>query len=368
MPDKAQPLLLLVMAYMIFCCQFVSAAVIDDLYDAKIAVANQSEKLQQQGFALALKQVLVKVRGNDDILNDQQIKRAITRATRLVRSYQYDQLDSQLYLVVNFDPQRVETVIRNAGFPIWDKRRPDSLVWLAIDNGHTRETANQLQYPDIYAQFKEDAARRGIALIFPLWDLDDIQALDIYDIWGGFSNQINQASERYSVQSVLSARMYLASDNSSEIEPPNTFANQKTELWLADWTMLENGTLLSGQVEGESQLVVSTKLVDTLANQLSLKYAIDLAQIELSQNRINIVINNVNSLVYYTQVLALLENLSVVNSATLISQQGERSIFELTLLGDVDDLNNALNLDNKIRPIVDDFGQPIGNLEFFWVK
>jgi hypothetical protein len=38
------------------------------------------------------------------------------------------------------------------------------------------------------------------------------------------------------------------------------------------------------------------------------------------------------------------------------------------LLGDVDDLSNALGLDSKIRPVVDDFGQPIVGLEFFWVK
>mgnify|MGYP002811202347 FL=1 len=60
--------------------------------------------------------------------------------------------------------------------------------------------------------------------------------------------------------------------------------------------------------------------------------------------------------------------MSVVNHATLIMQQGPRATFELDLLGDVDDLSNALSLDNKIRPVVDDFGQPIAGLEFFWVK
>ena len=60
--------------------------------------------------------------------------------------------------------------------------------------------------------------------------------------------------------------------------------------------------------------------------------------------------------------------MSVVNGATLIKQQGLRATFELDLLGDVEDLSNALSLDSKIRPVVDDFGQPIPGLEFFWVK
>jgi hypothetical protein len=60
--------------------------------------------------------------------------------------------------------------------------------------------------------------------------------------------------------------------------------------------------------------------------------------------------------------------MSVVNDATLIKQQGPRATFELELLGDIKDLTNALNLDNKIKPVVDSFGQPISGLEFFWLK
>ena len=60
--------------------------------------------------------------------------------------------------------------------------------------------------------------------------------------------------------------------------------------------------------------------------------------------------------------------MSVVNHATLIMQQGPRAAFELDLVGDVDDLSNALSLDNKIRPVVDDFDQTIAGLECFGVK
>jgi hypothetical protein len=99
-----------------------------------------------------------------------------------------------------------------------------------------------------------------------------------------------------------------------------------------------------------------------------LKYAIDLAQIDRADTKVQIVVNNIDTLKYYSFALSFLENMSVVNGATLIKQQGTRATFELDLLGDVDDLTNALNLDNKIRPVVDDFGQPILGLEFFWVK
>jgi hypothetical protein len=132
--------------------------------------------------------------------------------------------------------------------------------------------------------------------------------------------------------------------------------------------MIEGGGLLAGQVQGDSLLMMAEHLIDALADQLSLKYAIDLAQIDRADTRVQIVVNNIDSITYYSQALNMLENMSVVNDATLIKQQGSRATFELNLLGDVDDLSNALSLDNKIRPVVDDFGQPIAGLEFLWVK
>jgi hypothetical protein len=371
MPIKTNLVLLLFLFVWLISWQNVNAAVIEDLYDAKIAVHDQSQHTQNNAFSLALKQVLIKVSGNSDLLTNPKIKNAVTKATRFVRSYSYDKQGSQLYLVISFDPQRVENVIRSAGFAVWDKRRPDSLIWLAIKSSEdsARQFAMPSEYSEIYQQLSVRAAQRGITLLFPLWDLDDMQTLGVYDVWGGFSAQISQASERYAVPSVLSARIYLNGKQSSNVAQGSAQANTKsTALWSADWTMIEGGGLLAGQVQGDSPLFIAEGLIDALADQLSLKYAIDLAQIDRADTKVHIVVNNIDSLTYYSQALGSLENMSIVNGATLIKQQGSRATFELELLGDVEDLTNALSLDSKIRPVVDDFGQPIPGLEFFWVK
>ena len=198
MPIKIKPALFVFLLLWFVSLQSTKAAVVNDLYDAKIAVDDQSQQTQTNAFRLAFKQVLIKVRGNDDLLSDQKIKNVMTKATRFVRSYSYDVEDSQLYLVISFDPQRLENIIRDAGFPVWDKRRPDSIIWLAIQPSDvsSRQIARQIDYPQIYKQLSLGAAQRGINLLFPVWDLDDIQNLGVYDIWGSFSTQINRASER----------------------------------------------------------------------------------------------------------------------------------------------------------------------------
>jgi hypothetical protein len=371
MPIKLNPLLTVLLFVWLISWQSVKAGVIDDLYEAKIAVDNQSQQTQNSAFGLAFRQVLIKVRGNNDLLTDQKIKSAMVNATRFVRSYSYDRQGTQLYLAISFDPQRVENIIRGAGFPVWDKRRPDSIIWLAIQPSvdSARQIVMPTEFSELYQQLNKRAAQRGIILMVPLWDLADIQSLGVYDIWGGFSTQISQASYRYAVPSVLSARIYLTGSQFSDDAFKSRDANVEiSSLWTADWTMIEGGGLLAGQVQGDNLLIIAENLVNALADQLSLKYAIDFSQIERADNKVQVVVNNINSLTYYIQALNALENLSVVNHATLIMQQGPRATFELDLLGDVDDLSNALSLDNKIRPVVDDFGQPIAGLEFFWVK
>ena len=371
MPIKINPVLSALLLVWLISWQSINAAVIDDLYDAKIAVNDQSQRTQNSAFSLALKQVFIKVRGNNDLLADQKIKSAMGNATRFVRSYSYDQQGAQLYLAISFDPQRIENIIRDAGFPVWDKRRPESIIWLAIktSDSSARQIVMPTDFSELYQQLAERAAQRGIILMVPLWDLTDIQSLGVYDIWGGFSTQISQASYRYAVTSVLSARIYLTGGQFSDVALNNTKSNEKVSTrWSADWTMIEGGELLAGQVQGDNPLMIAENLVDALAEQLSLKYAIDFAQADRADTKIQIVLNNINSLTYYNQALNALENLSVVNNATLIKQQGPRATFELNLLGDVNDLSNALSLDTKIRPVVDDFGQPVVGLEFFWVK
>jgi hypothetical protein len=376
MPIKINFMLSVLLLVWLVSLQGVKADVVHDLYDANIAMDDQSQRNQNKAFSLALEQVLIKIRGNHDLLTHPKIKNAITKPTRFVRSYSYDIQGSQLYLVISFDPQRVEDIIRSAGFPVWDKRRPDSLIWLAIESrdDSARKIATPTEYSDIYQQLSDRAAKRGITLSFPLWDLGDVQSLGVYDVWGGFSTQISQASERYAVPSILSARIYFIDNElydvgQSDVGQSGIMTNAKPAgQWSADWTMIEGGGLLAGQVQGANPLIVAEGLIDALADQLSMKYAIDLSQIDQADTKAQIVVNNINSLIYYSQALTFLENMSVVNSATLIKLQGPRATFELDLLGDVGDLTNAFGLDNKISPVVDDFGQPVMGLEFFWVK
>jgi hypothetical protein len=366
MPMNIYPALrLFFIAWAICWSQWISAAIITDLFKAKIEISDQSDKNQNKAFSRGLEKVLVKVRGKEDLLSNATVKQALFNASRLIRSYRYEIEGSQLFLVIEFDENSVQSLIRKAGFAVWGKRRPDTLVWLVMDgdNALNKQILTIDSQPDLYTKMALIASSRGIRLVAPIWDLDDRQALSLYDIWGGFSRQINDASERYGVQSILSARIYKTPQDS---KTPRAVI-RKT-LWSADWTLFDNGRFGSGKIQGVDPLTIASQLTDLLADSLSQTYAIDLQGLSPSDSISQVIINNVFTLTDYVQVLAFLNSLSVVDSAQLISQQGPRAIFELRLVGDAEDLINAFSLDKKMQPVIDDFGQSIPEQGFLWVK
>ena len=334
------------------------AAVIDDLYDAKIEVLDQSQVNYKKALRQALQQVLVKVSGSRALLDSELIKQNLAQAGGFLRSYRYETVDDRLYLFVNFAPQRIEKTIRVAGFPVWDKRRPDSIIWLAVEEPGSKQKKILSRETDLalFAGIKLSASERGITIIEPLWDLNDRQQLGLYDVWGGFSQQIKQASQRYDVDAVLSARLFQgkAEDNEGAVN------------WLADWSLSHNGEHKSGQVSGPEQGFLLSSLVELLADKLAAEYAIDLSERDPNEAKTEISIMNVASLERYVEVSKFLNSLSVVANAVLVVQDGDKATFELSLLGEQEDLVKALKLDDKIMPVDNKLAQSSQELAFIW--
>jgi hypothetical protein len=349
------------MACLIVISYTASGAIINDLYEARIEVADQSQDIRENAIQQAFRQVLVKVSGQSNIFSKQQVSTKISEAIRFMYAYSYEMEDQQLFVRVNFDPQRVEKMLRSDGIPIWDKRRPDTLIWLASEDvgSGERRIVKGVKYRDLLGLTELSAAARGIKLIYPLWDLDDFKQLSLYDLWGGFTQQISQASERYDTEIVFSARLYRENDSSSGTDAASSS-------WIADWIMIDSGSVVSGKETAAQQDMLVQLLIDILADNLAAKYSIDLTQLDPTAVNPQIKITNLNSLVKYVQVLKFLNSLSVVANASLVEQKGTEAIFQLSLLGEIDDLTNALALDNKIQPVLNEYGQAEQGLEFIW--
>lgn len=364
-----------------------------DLFAARIDVESQSSRAQSEAARQAMRQVLVKVSGSDDILKDDTIRQQIRSAANYLRGYKFEVEQGKTRYVAEFSEQAILRLVRTNGFPVWDSRRPDTLVWLAheLPGSLERELLSEASVTDIKAVLETNAQARGVPLDYPLLDLEDVQSLGVFDVWGGFTETVREASQRYGTDLVVAARIYLRAPGQ---EPPEAsgdaampdleddgyqridFAQQAREIergriemlreptWFLDWQILQGDQVVRGQFSDKSRDTLLSRLVNHIADTLAQEYAV-VGQLG-AENRLELTINNVKSLDDYVNVHTFLRSVSSVANVVLVSQQASQARFSLELLGSREDFLNTLRLDDKMTPRLDEFGREVAELEFEW--
>ncbi|QJR79380.1 DUF2066 domain-containing protein [Alteromonas pelagimontana] len=395
-------------------CQPAFASSVIEANVARVKVENQSQATQNKAVKSALGAVFVKTSGSNEVLNNSAVKSALRSATQYLRSYRFEDNGSSLIYIAEFDRQAVVSLLREQQLPVWGNRRPDTIFWLAIEDEHgNRQIIDEANSNGVRRAVQDTAKRRGIPLNFPLMDLDDNNAISIYDIWGRFASTLTQASKRYGVDYVIGARVYTATadkvadslseesreartaralenadqflqdftqksvpaaaDSSAENAPEinqqelHSIATQSGEGEFAlDWVVITGERVQFGTIYGDDPQVLSTQFIDVYADFLATQFAITPGTEKGATTRLTISVANLNSLAKYVHAQRYLNNLSVVGNAILSEQKNSVASFEVSLLGSVDDFRNSLSLDSRLQPVRDAFGQPVEGLNFYW--
>lgn len=119
-----------------------------ELYQAKPIVTGTGEKNRKLGFALAFKDVLVKVSGDPRLLNDPRVDLLSTDAGSLVAEFKYrDRMegipihdeqgshDRPHDLTTLFVPEKIDAVLASLGSRPWPDPRPTVTLLLGVRNG-----------------------------------------------------------------------------------------------------------------------------------------------------------------------------------------------------------------------------------------
>ena len=417
---------LLLLGLVIFNIAQASSTV--ELTTGKVAVDNKSSRALSKGTRQALQQLLVKITGQQDINDYQAVAELHRNANRYLRAYRFTEEQEQLYLLAEFDRELIENFLVQQRMPIWGSRRPDALLWLAVeDQQGQRKIIDDGNQQALAKQVRSLANSRGTPLALPLMDLDDALNISSHDVWGLFPTQLVNAAKRYNVDYVLAARLYPNRTReivykqperpvSQQFKPepfsmPALKVNEFGEVYLPlpaerdaiamSWlekesesgpvfTQEEFSTLAARAKKGRFSLdylylaanqgaykVTHATLIGddpaTLLNQFIHDYANFLGQNfailpgeDDADHTIEISVGNLSSLAAVVAVQNYLQNLSVTDNVMLIEQQGMVSTFHLDLLGTEQDLRSVLTLDSQLQPLTDAFGQPLQGMHYFW--
>lgn len=341
----------------------VSAVEMTRLYETTVVIADQSIDARETAHEQALREIFIRASGNVDVVKNPAIKKAVNDASRYVVRYQYLFQNNQQKLLIEFDQQKINQLLRNNELNIWGTRRPQLLMWMAVQEGQQRLLLGESTTPQRITPFEKRFEQRGLPVVFPLLDLDDISNVNVSDVWGQFDEYIASYSERYPHDEFILARQYMLN----------------AETAIVDWVVYEKGnetcTPVDSLLGSECLRTLEAKpeniqqaFADVVADYYAEQYAVSAAEFG-DQRQVILPVLGVDSVPKMMAAEARLESLSAVFDCQIYQVQGSKVVFKLSLVGEITDVYDALELDSRFKRIFDPLARPVEDQprEYRWL-
>lgn len=305
----------------------VCAFDLDDLYTVEVQLDPTDSSSRDNAYETAMSRILVRMTGSTSAAESEELAGIFSNPSRYVLRYRPGRDNT---LAITFDGPAIENLLRRSGHATWGPDRPVTLVWLAVDWGQgdreiiAAQDDNQRRASSrsidrnrlLRERVLEVAAQRGVPVLFPLLDAEDLSNLSFSDIWAGFDDRLLDASSRYDVSSVLVGRV------------------RTVGLGRNRWSYYFGDELLSWS--GEPEEVVNL-LADSLAQQLAFSPNARLETIRLR-------VAGIESVSAYGAVQRALDELNLVEEFVVHSVAGTAVDYRVKAYGGVERLGKALEL------------------------
>jgi len=320
----------------------VDAARVTDLYAAQVPSEGGVTRDLSGSFDTALRNVLVKVTGHRDVTADPVVMNQFAAAESYVEQYRMDP-DGSIWVL--FDRIALRRALDGIGQPVWGEERPLTLVWLVLDYGAgTRDflaaaaehesgliaTPAPAGDPERQLAVREilqtTAVERGLPLILPLIDSEELGVVSISDVWGGFTESLVLASQRYGVDAILVGRVRVRSVENAQVRWTLILGKERF-----DW----DGDIASGP--------------DRIADFFSTR----LATSSSASGQMHLRVDGVNSLDDYGRLSRYLSALDVIEDYSVDQITEQTVVFSLLVRGDADRLMRSIAL-RRVLQLIDD--------------
>lgn len=326
-------------------CLSVSAAFsvrVAALYQGVVPAASQSAEMRNQLAPDALAQVLIKVSGNSDILNHPNIKERLNSASRLMQEFSYIPAPTipgntqPYFLQLNFDPNGINKILRDAQAPLWGQNRPLLLVWLEYEAPqHPAEIIGADSGSNMTAMLKQNTDRRGVPVIFPALDVEDLGQLSVNDIQTMNLPKLINAAKRYNSDAILVGRIIQASNG-----------------YHTEWKLVMGNDQWGWNITGKTLQDTLITLADRVADTLGGRYGTVIAN--TIQSNFTLKITNVMEADDFVQVMNYIKHLTPVSDVELMQISGSDMILKVSLRGTEESFAKALSVGQKLTPVQTD--------------
>jgi len=329
-----------VLIFLWLACQIplVDAARVTDLYAAQVPAGDS----RSDTFGNALGAVLVKLTGHRGIMVDPTVMNRFAEAEAYVEQHRTNP-DGSVWVL--FDQVALRRALDSIGQPVWGEERPVTLTWMVMDYGTgTRdilaaesdvereqglfEVAQPIGDPERQIAVRDilqaTAAERGLPLILPLVDSQELDIVSIADVWGGFTESLVLASQRYGVDAILVGRARVSF----------------VEIAQVRWTLM----LGSERFDWEGDIASGP---DRIADFFAARFATSSSALGQMQLRVD----GVDSLDDYGRLSRYLSTLDVVEDFSVDQVADQTVVLSVLVRGDADQLMRNIALRRVLQPI-----------------
>jgi hypothetical protein len=312
------------------------AVVSQQLFESEVVVQSQAPAERSAAMKSALEEVLVRVAGQDSVLTTGPAMALLQKPSRLVQQYRYFTVpDSEppiLKLWVRFDGDAIRQSLQQQGLAYWGAERPDTLLWLAVEDRGKRYVVSADDNSDVHEQIVQVAKQRGVPILFPLMDLEDQSQARFSDIWGGFFEHVLDASARYNPQAVLIGRLNRSSSGG----------------WSARWYMDVAGRTASWSDSRQQLAALLQQGMDDTADQLASRFAV---VNQGGDNVVRISVDGVRTLAAYARINEYLNSLTSVVDVQVEQLTGSQVQYSLQLNGGLQGLTRTVSIGTVLVPV-----------------
>lgn len=292
----------------------------------------------------AMERLLVRATGSTSAPVAPELAPLVTGASSYVNSF--GEPTPNVAEVV-FNSTRIERELMRLQWPVWGSERPLTLAWIVVENafgerafvgadtaeGVSEDMAALIE--SVRMELDAVAEDRGLPIDLPLFDLEDLNAVPISEVFGFFEEPVVAASQRYGADAVLLGRV--RAGNFPEVS------------WLL---------VMDGMRQPFAGYTVREGL-DAVANSFAARFAPVGAA-----TPVRLTVLEVENGDDYGRVLSAVRSLSDVRAVAVVSAAGNTLVLEAATRGGAEQLEHLLALDGTL--VQDGRGTVQGSAPGIW--
>jgi hypothetical protein len=259
-----------------------------------------------------------------------------------------------------FQTESVLALVRQAGLPIWWTNRPQTVVWVVVDEPGQRRILGADDSSSLVQGLLAQADRRGLPVALPLMDLDDSVLVSVSDVWGKFTDALNVASARYGaaqyligrlrVQEILGERFYSGEWQLMKVQagenPLNLLKANKPNAFVAAGVRGFQAQKIAG---------VARSAVDLATTSLAEEYAI------FSRDRQNhlIRVSGLDNLQSYSKLVVYLQDFEFIERVDVLALQDDVISLQILSSATLERLVTLLAMEGRLTNLATAEAQPL---------